>query len=84
LSEPRTLTFSTMDSFARLPAGTLIEPVPFTIGIHDTALDELSVLLKVSKLSKRTYENTTKDANYGVSRSWLENAVKFWREDFDW
>jgi microsomal epoxide hydrolase len=68
-----------MATFASLPPGTLIDPVPFKIGIHDTAIEELHTLLKISKLAKPTYENTTKDANYGVSRQWLEEAVRFWK-----
>ncbi|EPE36539.1 alpha/beta-Hydrolase [Glarea lozoyensis ATCC 20868] len=73
-----------MATFATFPANTLIDPVPFKLGIHDTAIEELQTLLKITKLAKPTYENTTKDANYGVSRDWLEEAVRFWREDFDW
>ena len=73
-----------MSLFAKIPPGTLIDPVPFKIGIHDTAIEELSLLLRLSKIAKPTYENTTKDVNFGVSREWLDHAVKFWREEFDW
>jgi microsomal epoxide hydrolase len=73
-----------MATFATPPSTTLINPTPFKIGVHPTAIDELKTLLKVSKLAKPTYENTTKDKNYGVSREWLEEAVRVWREDFDW
>ncbi|EHK99351.1 hypothetical protein M7I_4817 [Glarea lozoyensis 74030] len=60
-----------MATFATFPANTLIDPVPFKLGIHDTAIEELQTLLKITKLAKPTYENTTKDANYGVSRDCL-------------
>jgi microsomal epoxide hydrolase len=73
-----------MESFATPPSTTLILPLPLKIGIHPTAITELHTLLTLSRLTKATYENTTRYANYGVTREWLQEAVRFWKEDFDW
>ncbi|KAH6668254.1 Alpha/Beta hydrolase protein [Halenospora varia] len=71
-------------TFSAIPPGATVTPTPFTINISDGALDELNTLLRLSKLSKPTYENTTKEKYFGISREWLENSVSSWKNDFNW
>lgn len=71
-------------NFSTLPSGVLIAPEPFKVDIPETALEDLAASLKLSKLPKSTFENTTANSYYGVTRSWLENTKSFWANEFDW
>ncbi|KAH6664192.1 Alpha/Beta hydrolase protein [Halenospora varia] len=70
--------------FSTIPPGASVTPTPFTVDVAEEALDELNTLVKLSKISKPTYENTTSDAYFGVTREWIENAVSTWKNDFSW
>ncbi|CAG8957630.1 hypothetical protein HYFRA_00010497 [Hymenoscyphus fraxineus] len=70
--------------FSTIPTGVIVAPKPFTVDIPEAALEELKALVELSKLPKKTYENTTTDKYHGLTRSWLENAKSYWAHEFDW
>lgn len=70
--------------FSKSPSGTLVTPTPFRVNIPESALTELKTLLKYSKIAKPTFENTTTEGYYGVSREWLQDAKSNWESRFDW
>ncbi|CAG8974590.1 hypothetical protein HYALB_00004387 [Hymenoscyphus albidus] len=70
--------------FSTVPAGAIVAPTPFTVDIPEAALEELKTLVELSKLPKKTYENTTTEKYHGLTRSWLENAKSYWAHEFEW
>lgn len=71
-------------SFADPPAGAGIHLEPFKVAIPEESLQELQASLAHSRLGPVTYENSQQDRRYGITREWLENAVKVWQHEFDW
>lgn len=69
--------------FAALPSSIRSTPVPFKVHIPQEQLDDFKMLLKLSKLGPRTYENQQEDGRYGVTHYWLSKAKAEW-ETFDW
>lgn len=70
--------------FSKLPAGATINPTPFRVSIPQEQLDELQLLLKVSKIAPPTYENSLSDRRYGVTSEWLTAMREEWKNDFNW
>lgn len=73
-----------VSGFSRLPESASLAPTPFTVAIPDSDLDELKLLLKLSKLSPATYENSHPTRKFGVTRKWLQEAKFEWETNFDW
>ncbi|PYH45409.1 epoxide hydrolase family protein [Aspergillus saccharolyticus JOP 1030-1] len=69
--------------FGDVPSGAKIPPKPFQLNIPREKLEELSVLVSISKVSPPTYENSQEDRKYGITRDWLLHARQDWK-DFDW
>lgn len=73
-----------MTSCSTIPASARAKPTPFRVSIPDNEIDEFRQLLKLSRISKRTYENVQTDRRFGLSREWLVDAKKAWEDDYDW
>ncbi|GKU09059.1 unnamed protein product [Fusarium langsethiae] len=71
------------DSFAQIPSGALIQPKLFKVSIDDEKVDELKLLIKLSKIAPPTYESTQKEKNFGITHQWLTDAKAAWMK-FDW
>lgn len=71
-------------SFSTPPNEPTIPLRPFTLSVPQADVDELRSLLKSSRLTKRTYENTTQEVYLGVKRDWVEEATRYWLEEYDW
>jgi len=54
---------------------------PFEIAIPDETLEDLSAHLAQTRWAD---DLANEDWRYGVERGWLENMVRYWREDYDW
>jgi pimeloyl-ACP methyl ester carboxylesterase len=54
---------------------------PFTIAIADADLDDLRARLGNTRWA---HDLANDDWRYGVERGWLEEMVRYWREDYDW
>lgn len=73
--------------FDKVPAGAKEQPTPFELHIEDQQLQDLKTLLRLSPIAKETYENLQDDGSHGqlgVSRKWVEDAKKYWENEFDW
>jgi microsomal epoxide hydrolase len=70
--------------FGKPPPAANPSPAPFTISIPDDKISELKVLIKVSKIGPKTYENQLEDRPYGITREWLSHAKEKWEKEFDW
>lgn len=69
--------------FSQVPSGAKILPSPFHIHVPDEQLEELQLLIKLSKIAPPTYESVQQDRKYGITTEWLTNAREAWRT-FDW
>lgn len=58
-----------------------MRPEPFRLHIDDARLDEMNRRLRATSWAD-DFGNA--DWEYGVERSWLEEMVRYWRDDFDW
>ncbi|KAJ7580187.1 Alpha/Beta hydrolase protein, partial [Mycena floridula] len=73
-----------MSFFSRIPEAATIRTEPFTVSIPDSSISELKTLLKASRVSPATYENSFKDRRYGLTSAWIAEVKKYWETDFDW
>jgi microsomal epoxide hydrolase len=71
------------DSFSTFPGATRRVPKRFKVAVPQDQLDDMINLLKLSKLAPKTYENSMKSQQYGVTRDWMVQAKKAW-ENFNW
>lgn len=71
-------------SYSTPPHSPTIPIKPFTYSVPDNELDELKTLLKSSRLTKKGYENSTKEIYLGVKRDWVEEARRYWLGEYDW
>lgn len=55
-----------------------------TLAVPSEDGDELRTLLKSARLTRPTYESTTKEVYLGVKRDWVVEARRYWMEDYDW
>ncbi|KAE8349384.1 alpha/beta-hydrolase [Aspergillus coremiiformis] len=70
-------------SFNKIPSGAKVDPSPFKINISDEQIQELQLLIKLSKIAPPTFEGLQPDRKYGITTEWLINAKEIWK-DFDW
>lgn len=54
---------------------------PFTIAVPEAELQELRTRLAQTRWAD---DLANDDWRYGVERGWLEEMVRYWREDYDW
>ncbi|KAK4941312.1 hypothetical protein LTR10_018722 [Elasticomyces elasticus] len=71
-------------NYGTLPPNASGSFYPFTVNTPQSELDELKTLLRLSRLGSPTYENSLPDRRLGLSFNWLQNAVRYWSEQFDW
>jgi microsomal epoxide hydrolase len=70
--------------YSRIPDTATLKLEPFKIAISDEAVEELHVLLKYSKVAQPTYESLQKDRRYGITHEWLQEAKRYWLDEFKW
>ncbi|KAH8431642.1 uncharacterized protein LDX57_009298 [Aspergillus melleus] len=69
--------------FSQVPSGAKIPPSPFRIHVPDEDLEELQLLVRLSKIAPPTFESQQQDRKYGVTTEWLTRAREAWKT-FDW
>lgn len=58
-----------------------MKAVPFEVAIPDADLAELRARLRAARWAD---DLGNADWRYGVERGWLEEMVRYWRDDYDW
>ncbi|WWC91421.1 uncharacterized protein L201_006367 [Kwoniella dendrophila CBS 6074] len=79
-------------SYSNPPFKPTISLEPFKISIPDKDLEDLKILIGLSRLPKETYENKNTEPNrfnkqnnnFGVSRKWLDETRTYWVDQYDW
>jgi len=56
----------------------------FKVSIPNQDLEDFKNLLKLSKIGPQTFENSSGDESYGLSRSWVSQAKDRWLNGYDW
>ncbi|KAF7592106.1 hypothetical protein BBP40_000712 [Aspergillus hancockii] len=69
-------------SFNKIPSGAKVNPSPFEVNISDEQIQELQLLVKLSKIAPPTFEGLQPDRKYGITTKWLANARETWK-DYD-
>jgi hypothetical protein len=57
------------------------DPEPFTVAIPDVDLDDLTARLRRTRWPADAGND---EWSYGVERSWLQDLVRYWAEEYDW
>ncbi|OJK02015.1 hypothetical protein ASPACDRAFT_1897171 [Aspergillus aculeatus ATCC 16872] len=70
-------------AYSDIPSGAKVPPKPYQLHISDAQIEELLVLVKLSKVAPPTYESSQEDRKYGITRDWLLEARQAWKS-FDW
>lgn len=73
-----------MADYSKIPAGATLDAKPFKAHIDEEKLQHMKQLLELSPVAPPVFENTNAGRMYGMERSWLENAKKFWLNRFNW
>jgi microsomal epoxide hydrolase len=71
-------------SFLTLPESARGDLDRFQVDIPAAELDNLTNLIKRSRVNTTTFENTHTDGRLGVQREWLVQALSHWTDKFDW
>ncbi|KAJ9495788.1 hypothetical protein H2202_008831 [Exophiala xenobiotica] len=75
------------NNFDTLPHSASKTIKPFNVAIPQQDLDNLTTLLKLSRLPPPTYENSLPGGGgprLGLRRDWLSAAKQHWETEFDW
>ena len=74
------------NGFDAVPHGASDAIKPWQVDIPQQDLDDLTRLLKASRLAPPTFENSLPqhDRHLGLRRDWLLAAKKYWETEFDW
>ena len=71
-----------------IPSQASLKPKPFTAHVTDLELEGFKLLLRISRIGPKTYENQVADVkdytSFGISRDWLEKAKEHWIENYNW
>jgi pimeloyl-ACP methyl ester carboxylesterase len=74
--------------YDQVPSNASLKVEPFKAHVPDLSLEGFKLLLRVSPIGVKTYENQVADVHdytgFGVSREWLENSKEHWIEKYDW
>jgi len=73
-----------MAGYDSIPAGATGTFHKFNVHIPDEKLSQLKELIKIAPIGPVTWENQKEDRELGLSRQWLVDAQKYWRDSFDW
>lgn len=71
-------------SFSDLPHKPTVTLRPFEVAIAQAEVDDLKARLRNTRPFKRTYENSVKDEYFGVNLKYMEEALRVWRDEYDW
>lgn len=71
-------------SFNELPHKPTVSLRPFQVAIPQKEVDDLKSRLENTRPFKRTFENSVKDEYFGVNLGWMEEALRIWKEEYDW
>lgn len=74
-------------SFGAVPVSAKQQSKPFEVHFDDQKLEDLKTLVRLSPVSKETYETQDPEGDdwrFGVPRSWMLKAKQFWADGFDW
>ena len=69
--------------FSQVPSGAKVPPSPFQVHVPDEQIEELQLLIKLSKIAPPTFESQQQDRKYGITTEWLTVAREAWKT-FDW
>ncbi|KPI34365.1 putative epoxide hydrolase [Cyphellophora attinorum] len=70
--------------FSLIPESARGEFIPFEVDVPASELDDLTLLIKRSRVNRTTFENTLVDGHLGVKREWLVEALSHWTDKFAW
>jgi microsomal epoxide hydrolase len=70
--------------YDKLPHKPIIPLKPFEVSISQAEVDDLQNRLKNTRPFKRTFENSGKDEYFGVNLGWMEEALRIWKDEYDW
>ena len=73
-----------MAGYDTIPQAARLQPEKFQLSISDQDLADFNILLRLSKLAPRTYENLQNDGRYGVTYEWMSKAKEYWETKYDW
>lgn len=76
----------TMPSFSSPPHHTTIPLHQFRAHIPDHLVEDLIARLNAVPDILPTYENSfaPDSESYGLRKDWMDNAIMYWRNEFDW
>ena len=75
---------SSQVDYAIIPTAATLDVQPFTAHVAEDKLKHFEKLLQLSPIAVHSFENTSNDRRYGLTRAWLQNAKNVWLNDFDW
>ncbi len=74
--------------YDQIPSEASLKVESFNCHVPDLQLEGFKFLLRVSPIGPQTYENQVADVNdytsFGIHRTWLEDAKKYWLEEYNW
>lgn len=73
-----------MTTFDKTPANAQIPVAKFELPISDESLAEFNTLLRLSKVSPKTFANTRTDKRFGITRDWVTKGKEYWETKYNW
>ena len=73
-----------MTTFDKTPANAQIPVAKFELSISDESLAEFNTLLRLSKISPKTFANTRTDKRFGITRDWVTKEKEYWETKYNW
>ncbi|KAF2501144.1 putative epoxide hydrolase [Lophium mytilinum] len=70
--------------FSTIPPRSTSKPTPFQVSIPDSEVARLYQHLDLADIAPETYENLKEDGSVGISHAWLSNALRSWKDQYDW
>lgn len=74
--------------FDSIPSKASLKPEKFTAHVSDLELEGFKLLLRLSRIGPKTFENQVSDVkdfnSWGITREWLEGAKEHWLTKYDW
>ena len=70
--------------FGAFPSKPAIELHPTTVHLPQRDIDDLNNRLDNIRPIRTTWENSYTDAELGMKQDWIDQAIAYWRNDFDW
>jgi len=70
--------------FSSFPHDPTIPLHPFAPHILQSELDHLHSRLNNAGEIRITFENSFSDRDLGIKKGWMDEALEYWREGFNW